>query len=406
MDSKRLAIDDLHLQDGEADDTRAKDAPEPPATPVLPATAADGPSAAAPAPVATSAAPIRDEADDSDPFLDLAPPWSAEHAADDAEPFLDLAPWGAVRTFDTIATEIIAERVFADGGEAIVDDFDDGQPDEGDRYVAGLVLRATDSEVKFVETLNERRKGVGDGLVDDPAMVASLQRLARTAWIHTSRARAAAVGAEWDPVIGPLAARAVARAHRAARAIAGAAARAVTRVAIRARNARRAWIGGRGPLSPTCRPVSPSSRARAPHARRVRASAVASAGSGGDEPSPEPPGAQRGARLPAVRLVLAGSLRSAQFYSDASGCIDEAAQELTAAGHPVDVAVVGVRVVYCGEEQIKTAGRCGEALAQLVGDKLIANEPAQVGRGSAKPTFWALTATDFTRLPRPNGGAQ
>ncbi len=162
---------------------------------------------------------IADLADDSDPFL--APPWALSTRPTTPTPLFDLARWGAVRTFDTIAAEIIAERVFADGGEAIVDDFDDGQPDEGDRYVARLALRAAESEVKFVETLNERRKGVGDGQVDDPAMVASLQRLARTAWIHTSRARAEAVGAEWDPIIGPLAARAVARAHRAARAIAG-----------------------------------------------------------------------------------------------------------------------------------------------------------------------------------------
>jgi hypothetical protein len=61
MDSKRLAINALHLQDGEADDTRAKDAPEPPATPALPAAAPEGPTGAAPAHVATSAVPIRDE---------------------------------------------------------------------------------------------------------------------------------------------------------------------------------------------------------------------------------------------------------------------------------------------------------------------------------------------------------
>jgi hypothetical protein len=144
-------------------------------------------------------------------------------------------------------------------------------------------------------------------------MVASLQRLARTAWIHTSRARAAAVGVEWDPVIAPLAARAVAWACRAARAIAGAAARAVTRFAIRARNSMRARIRGPGTLSHMRRPVSTSSRPRAPHPRRARVSATASAGSGSDEPSPERPGAQRGARL-----VLAGSLRVTHFYSDFS----------------------------------------------------------------------------------------
>ena len=61
MDSKRLEINALHLQDGEADDTRAKDAPEPPATPALPAAAPERPSGAAPAQVATSAVPIPDE---------------------------------------------------------------------------------------------------------------------------------------------------------------------------------------------------------------------------------------------------------------------------------------------------------------------------------------------------------
>jgi hypothetical protein len=80
--------------------------------------------------------------------------------------------------------------------------------------------------------LNEQRKRVAGGQDDDPAMVASLQRLARTAWIHQCRTRAAAEGAEWDPVCRPLASRAVVRAQRAAGAIAKAAARA----AIRARN--------------------------------------------------------------------------------------------------------------------------------------------------------------------------
>jgi len=279
---------------------------------------------------------VADLADDSD-----LTPGGAEHADDDSDPFFDLAPWGAVRTFDDIPAEIIAERVFTDGDDATVDDFDDGQPDEGDRYVARLALRAAESEVKFVETLNERRKGVGQA--DDPAMVASLQRLARTAWTHTYRARAEAAQAEWDPVIGPLAARAVTRAHRAAHAIAGAAARAVTRAAIRARNSMRARIGGPAPLSRMRTPESPSSRPRAPRARRVRVSAVASAGSGSDEPSPERPGAQHGARL-----VLAGSVRAAYFYSDASGPIYEAAQKPTAAESPVSVAVVGARVAYRG----------------------------------------------------------
>ncbi len=83
--------------------------------------------------------------------------------------------------------------------------------------------------------------------------------------------------------------------------------------------------------------------------------------------------------------MFAGSLRSAHSYSNASGCIYEAAQELIAAGHPVDVAVVGARVVYRGEEQIK---------------------PAQVDRRAPRSQLWALAATDFTRPPRPDGGAR
>lgn len=61
MNSKRLAINALHLPDGEADDAHAKGAPESPATPPLPVAAPGGPSGAAPAQVPASAVPIRDE---------------------------------------------------------------------------------------------------------------------------------------------------------------------------------------------------------------------------------------------------------------------------------------------------------------------------------------------------------
>ncbi len=212
----------------------------------------------------------------------------------------------SVSTFDAISAEILADRIFACGTrDAIVDDdddtFDDAHPDEGDRYVARMALDDAESEAKFVETLNERRERVAIGHDDDPAAVASLQRLARTAWTHERYARAAAARADWDPVIGPLAARAVRRAQRAAGAIARAAARAVTRVAIRARNSARARMGAPARLSHMRRPARPSSRPRAPHARRDRVSAVSSAGSGSDEPSPEPPGPDYGPRLPAGR---------------------------------------------------------------------------------------------------------
>jgi hypothetical protein len=49
--------------------------------------------------------------------------------------------------------------------------------------------------------------------------------------------------------------------------------------------------------------------------------------------------------------------------------------------------------------------RVREAVAQLLRDKLIADEPEQVGRGKSKPRLWALTTADFTAPARP-GGAQ
>jgi hypothetical protein len=212
-----------------------------------------------------------------------------------------------VRIFDAIAAETIAARIFADPSDTMGDDdaFDDAYPDQADRYVARMAFDDTETEAKFVETLNDRRERFAGGEDDDPAMVASLQRLAKTAWIHTCRARAAAAGAEGDAVFSPLAAHAVARARRAERAIASAAALAVTRAAIRARNSARARIWGPARLNHVCRPVSRSSR---PRARRVRVSAVASGSAGNDEPSPEPPGPHHRARralAAAQRLAVA-----------------------------------------------------------------------------------------------------
>jgi hypothetical protein len=209
-----------------------------------------------------------------------------------------------VRTYDALESEIIADRIFASATSADFDnfvEFDDAQLDEGDQYVARLALNDVEAEASFVEMLNDRRVAFGNGQDDDPAMVASLERLARTARIRRCRAEAAARSAEWDPVVCPLAAQVVARAQRAADAIADAAARAVTRAAIRARDAARARMGVSAQLRYLRRPAIPCSRPRAPHARRVRLSAVASAGSGSDEPGPEPPGQHDGTCLPIGR---------------------------------------------------------------------------------------------------------
>jgi site-specific recombinase XerD len=172
-------------------------------------------------------------------------------------------------------------------------------PNHPDRYIAYLALNETEEDVAFVEALNDqcRRVSCPD---DDVGAVASLQRLAHTAWLHQRRARRRAEGAAWDPVVGPLAARVVARGERAVRSIACAASRAVTRAAIRARRAARARL----PIpAPRVRPVTGRlSRPRAVHVRRVRLSAVASAGSGADEPSPEPP-----RRRDRVTLTLPGA---------------------------------------------------------------------------------------------------
>jgi hypothetical protein len=47
-------------------------------------------------------------------------------------------------------------------------------------------------------------------------------------------------------------------------------------------------------------------------------------------------------------------------------------------------------------------GNASDAVAQLDRDKLIANEPEQVGH-SPKLRLWALTAPGFAPPPRPRG---
>jgi hypothetical protein len=197
----------------------------------------------------------------------------------------------AAAVVDAIAAEVLADRIFAgleperiDAG-GISEHFD-GAPDE---YVARLALHYAEVEVQYVVALQDRlrRQPFGGG---DPETLAALQRLARTAWTHHRRARAAASDAAWAPAVRPLAARAVARAQRAARAISLAAARALTRAAVAVRRAAHARtpvpVRGAGARRREVR----SRRPRATPTRRVRLSAVASAGSGGEEPSSDPPG--------------------------------------------------------------------------------------------------------------------
>jgi hypothetical protein len=221
------------------------------------------------------------------PGRGLVGPWSGSHARSRSsdqvraeDPCRDGG--GAyverVRTFDGIETQVLVERIFSSaGGDPIAldaDDFEEASPDHPDRYIAHMALNDTEAEVTFVEALNARRKEVACP-DDDPAAVASLQRLARTAWTHHYRARNAAANAAWDPVVGPLAARAVARARRAAQAISFAAARGVMRAAIRARRAARARASVPMYGARVRRLAARSPRPRAAHVRRVRLSAVA-----------------------------------------------------------------------------------------------------------------------------------
>jgi hypothetical protein len=201
---------------------------------------------------------------------------------------------------DSLVAETIADRIFA-GAMGVGDsDTEDAAPAPAHCYFARKALNAAESEAKLVEALNDRC--ADRTLVEDnPTVAASLQRLAQTAWIHYCHARAAAAGAEGDPVLGPLAHGAVGRAHRAALTIRRTAARAVTRAAIRARQAAR--TGPSAPLSRrlVCRLAGRPSRLRAPARRRVRAAAVSSTGSGGGDPGPAPSHSPSAIRRPAWR---------------------------------------------------------------------------------------------------------
>ena len=213
-----------------------------------------------------------------------------------------LARYGErVSWLDALVAETIADRVFAGAVSGREDDADDAQPMSASRYFAHKALNAAESEAELVEALKARCVGRTFIEGDDPAVVASLQRLAQTAWIHYCHARAAAAGAESDPIFRSRANRAADLAHQAALAVRRAAARAVTRAALRARQAARTGLKAPVPLHFVRRPAGLSSRLRAPARRRVRISAVASAGSGSEEPGPEPSHSRSAVRRSARR---------------------------------------------------------------------------------------------------------
>ncbi len=170
------------------------------------------------------------------------------------------------------------------------------------RYYAEEACKNAEAEAEIVHAWNTQCVNSAVAKGDDPGLLRSKHHLSQVAWIHYHHARNAAVGAKNDPVFGPRAAQAVARALRAARAISRASSRAVTQ-ALRARAAARARTGAPARLRCARQPVRRAPRRRAP-ARRVRLSAVASAGSGSGDPSPEPSGSTDpadGVRLPAGR---------------------------------------------------------------------------------------------------------
>jgi hypothetical protein len=201
---------------------------------------------------------------------------------------------------DYLVAKVIAARVFASATDGCGDeDEDESHAMPVQRYFARKAFNDAESEAKLVEALNDGCVSEAFIAGGDPAVAASLQRVAQTAWIHYHHARAAAEGADGDSIFGPLADRAVTRAHHAALAIKRAAGRAVTRAAILARTAARDRSRVPARLSQVRRPVGLRSRPRAPSARRVRMSAITSAGSGNEEPGPE--AAPSGTRLAAGR---------------------------------------------------------------------------------------------------------
>lgn len=223
--------------------------------------------------------------------------WSARAARSACRVRVARYTW-RVSLLDDVVAETIADRIFASAAGRS-DDADDAHPMPASQYFARKALNDVESEAALVEALHERCVGRVVVGADDLASVASLQRLAQTAWIHYCHAGSAAAGAEGDHFFGPLAKRAVRRAHHAALAIGRAAARAVTRAAIHAHQAARVRAGA--PMRPRLarRPTGLSSRPRAPARRRVRA--VAGAGSGSEEPGPEPSRSRSAVRLPPRR---------------------------------------------------------------------------------------------------------
>jgi hypothetical protein len=208
---------------------------------------------------------------------------------------------GSVSWLDSVVAETIADRIFASAMGGSDEDADDALPMPPGRYFARKAFNDVESEAKLVEALNERCAGRAFIEGDDLATLVSLQRLAQTAWIHYGHARSAAAGAEGDHFFGPLAQRAVRRAHQAALAIRRTAARAVTRAAIHARHASRAGSTAPVRLRLVRRQAGLSSRLRAPARRRVRVAAVAGVGSGSEEPGPEPSRSRSAVRFPARR---------------------------------------------------------------------------------------------------------
>lgn len=197
--------------------------------------------------------------------------------------------------FERLVNATLADRIFA---PRCRDPLAEALPP--DRYLALQACKSAESEADIVDTWYARCVDGTVGGGDDPGLAVSKRRLAQLAWTHYGHARAASAGAQGDPVFGPRAALAAARALRAARAISRAAARAISRI-MRARAAARARMGAPGRLRYVGKPSKPTPRRRAP-TRRVRLSAVASAGSGGGDPSPEPsPPSRDGVCLPARR---------------------------------------------------------------------------------------------------------
>jgi hypothetical protein len=155
------------------------------------------------------------------------------------------------------------------------------------RALARAAAEEAGAEAAHIEGLREcclDDPAVGQS--DDRGMAASLYRQGKGAWIRVAYVRAAAARAKGDPVQGPRANRAVARAQRDARAIVGLAAHVGTRAARRVRVAAQARVGVRVVRRPPRRSGGLCRSHRIP-ARRARASVAASAAGASGPPPPE-----------------------------------------------------------------------------------------------------------------------